>query len=100
MGGALSSTNSSWVANLAMAGAGLLSLALGALYYYQDNLLYHPYIPGVPKTPRENPQGFRYVRACLLFFLPCLPAAAVILILPHPVLQPHHHIKSKSQPHS
>lgn len=35
MGGALSSN---WVANLAMCGAGLLSVALGALYYYQDNL--------------------------------------------------------------
>lgn len=60
MGGALSAHHT-WVANLAMAGVGLLSLALGALYYYQDNLLYHPYIPGVPKTPRENPQGFRCV---------------------------------------
>jgi hypothetical protein len=59
MGGALSSN--SWLANMAMAGAGLLSLALGVLFVYQDSLLYHPYIPGVPKTPRENPPGFRCV---------------------------------------
>lgn len=60
MGGMLSSAlRSTWVANLVWTGGGLLALGLGALYYYQDNLLYHPFIPGVPKTPRENPPGFR-----------------------------------------
>jgi hypothetical protein len=47
--------------NILWAGAGLISLALGALYFFQDSLLYYPSIPGVPKSPRENPQGYRFV---------------------------------------
>ena len=37
---------------------GLLAIALGTLYVYQDNMLYYPNPPGLPKTVDENPQGF------------------------------------------
>jgi len=60
MGGAFTQIlRSSWVSNLLWTGGGLLALGLGTLYYFQDNLLYHPSIPGMPKSPRENPPGYR-----------------------------------------
>ena len=60
MGGTLSQLlRSTWLSNLIWTGGSLLTLGLGALYYFQDQLLYHPSIPGMPKTPRENPPGYR-----------------------------------------
>ena len=41
---------------------GLLAIALGTLYVYQDNMLYYPNPPGLPKTVDENPQGFNSPR--------------------------------------
>lgn len=38
---------------------GLIAIALGSLYMFQDNLLYIPNPPNLPKTVNENPQGFR-----------------------------------------
>jgi hypothetical protein len=49
----------SWLSNILWGGTGILTCVLGALYVYQDNLLYHPVIPGVPKSPKENPKGYR-----------------------------------------
>jgi hypothetical protein len=40
-------------------GGGLVSLALGLLYAFQDRLLYHPSVPGVPKSTKANPRGAR-----------------------------------------
>lgn len=60
MGGALSQLlRSTWLANLMWMSGSILALGLGALYYFQDQLLYHPSIPGMPQTPRENPPGYR-----------------------------------------
>mgnify|MGYP003386207123 CR=1 FL=1 len=36
---------------------GLVVVALSLLYVYQDNLLYMPNPPGLPKTPEQNPSG-------------------------------------------
>lgn len=38
---------------------GLVGVVLILLYKYQDNLLYHPVIPNMPKTPDENPKGYK-----------------------------------------
>lgn len=40
-------------------GAACVGLFLIFLYSIQDRLLYHPVIPGMSKTPDENPDGFR-----------------------------------------
>lgn len=38
--------------------AGTLAAFVGALYWYQDKLLYFPTIPGVPKRTSENPPPY------------------------------------------
>jgi len=38
---------------------GIVSFALGLLYYKQDSLLYFPEIGGVPKRPGSNPRRYR-----------------------------------------
>jgi pimeloyl-ACP methyl ester carboxylesterase len=37
----------------------IVVVALGALYYNQEKLLYFPTPPGFPVTPDDNPPGFR-----------------------------------------
>jgi len=49
----------SWFNWFFWGGSVLVSAILGALYIYQENLLYHPSIPGLPKKPRDNPRYFR-----------------------------------------
>ncbi len=36
------------------------SIVLVLLYKYQNNMLYHPAIPGMPIRPDDNPEGFRH----------------------------------------
>ena len=36
------------------------SIVLVLLYKYQNKMLYHPAIPGMPVSPDENPDGFRH----------------------------------------
>mmetsp|Transcript_25142 Transcript_25142/g.32803 ORF Transcript_25142/g.32803 Transcript_25142/m.32803 type:complete len:356 (-) Transcript_25142:168-1235(-) len=40
-------------------GAGIIAIVCTVLWYYQDSLLYYPSMPGLPKRPQENPEGFR-----------------------------------------
>ena len=49
----------SWVFTGLKLFGGVASIAIGALYFFQDNLLYHPSPPGFPKTVNENPRGFK-----------------------------------------
>jgi pimeloyl-ACP methyl ester carboxylesterase len=39
--------------------AGLVALVAGLLYAKQDSLLYFPEIGGLPRSPRQNPRGYR-----------------------------------------
>ena len=36
------------------------SIVLILLYKYQNKMLYHPSIPGLPLSPDDNPEGFRH----------------------------------------
>ena len=38
---------------------GAVGLAVGALYYFQDNLLYYPAMGDLPLRTSENPRGYR-----------------------------------------
>lgn len=38
---------------------GCASIILIALYKFQDKILYHPEIPGMPVSPDDNPPGFK-----------------------------------------
>lgn len=49
----------SWALTLSTLGMGVTIIGLVLLYRNQDALLYFPMPPGVPKHPRDNPQGFR-----------------------------------------
>ncbi|KRX02452.1 hypothetical protein PPERSA_10069 [Pseudocohnilembus persalinus] len=44
---------------LATGGAGILSISLLALYKYQQKIIYHPTIPGLPKLSEENGYPYR-----------------------------------------
>ncbi len=48
-----------WVVNLTTFVVGLTSLVLVLLYNYQDNMLYHPTVPGLPRKPAENPTRYK-----------------------------------------
>ncbi|GMH89618.1 hypothetical protein TrVE_jg9225 [Triparma verrucosa] len=41
------------------ASAAIVSIAVAALYFKQDNLLYHPSIQNLPLSPKQNPANFR-----------------------------------------
>ena len=45
-----------WPATILAAGAGIV---LVLLYKYQNKMLYHPSIPGLPVDPDKNPHGYR-----------------------------------------
>ncbi|OQR90725.1 serine protease family S09X [Thraustotheca clavata] len=49
-----------WMQSMVYAGGALFATSLMLLYVYQEKLLYHPSMPGVPKLTTDNPKGYRH----------------------------------------
>lgn len=66
----------SWIASTIMTittrvvslSVGVVAIVVGILYVKQDSLLYHPVVPGLPRSPRDNPKGYRSPEERLLPF--------------------------------
>ncbi|KDO27848.1 hypothetical protein SPRG_07121 [Saprolegnia parasitica CBS 223.65] len=49
-----------WVQTATYAGGAAVAGLMMLLYVYQEKLLYHPSVPGVPKLTTENPKGYQH----------------------------------------
>lgn len=49
-----------WLWAASKVGLGLVGVCVALLYYNQDKLLYHPNPPNMPRTPDDNPDGYKH----------------------------------------